>query len=240
MAPAYIRFPGRSTLIRVHFLAFFQPAGCVLCLFRQCVIEQGPMVKLESISAVIFDMDGTLTVPVLDFAAMRDEMGITGRTPILEAMAAMTAERRAACECILARHEIDAAERNQLSPGAAELLGHLARRGIPMALLTRNCRRSVEAFCHKFGFGFAAIHTREDGTTKPSPEPVFHLCRAMNVQPDRTLVVGDYLFDIQSGQRAGARTCLIHQGDRPDYADQADVVVKRLDELISLLPLRQT
>ena len=36
--------------------------------------------------ALLFDMDGTLTEPVIDFAALKAEMGI-GRRPILEAMA---------------------------------------------------------------------------------------------------------------------------------------------------------
>lgn len=195
------------------------------------------MTKLPPISAVIFDMDGTLTVPVLDFDAMRGEMGIIDGTPILEAMAAMTHEQRTRCEAILAEHETAAAERSELSPGAADLLAHLAGRRVPAALLTRNSRVSVEAFCRKFNIDFRAVRTREDGPTKPSPEPVLHLCRAMNVAPERTLVVGDFWFDILSGQRAGARTCLIHQADRPIYADKADLVVQRLDELIELLRL---
>ena len=44
--------------------------------------------------AVIFDMDGTLTKPCLDFDAIRAEMGLSGE-PILEAMARMTPDERA-------------------------------------------------------------------------------------------------------------------------------------------------
>lgn len=190
------------------------------------------MLKLDAIKAVIFDMDGTLTVPVLDFDAMRAEMGIVDGTPILEAMAAMPPAGRARYDAILARHEIEASARAELSPGAAELLAHLAANRVPMAILTRNCRRSVEAFCAKFSLRFDAVHTREDGVTKPSPLPVLDLCRRMNVQPARTLVVGDFLFDILSGQSAGCPTCLIHQGERPAYADKADLVVRSLAELI--------
>ena len=43
--------------------------------------------------AVIFDLDGTLTEPVLDFDAMRAEIGLTGGT-ILEQLEQLDAPRR--------------------------------------------------------------------------------------------------------------------------------------------------
>ena len=46
-------------------------------------------------SAVIFDLDGTITKPYLDFDAVRAEIGVEG--PVLEAMAGMDpASRRVA------------------------------------------------------------------------------------------------------------------------------------------------
>ncbi|MDD4891710.1 MAG: HAD family hydrolase [Phycisphaerae bacterium] len=193
------------------------------------------MAKLPPIRAIIFDMDGTLTVPVLDFDLIKAEIGIPGGTPVLEALEAMPPEQRGRADAILARHEADASERCQLSPGAADLIGHLTGRRIPIALLTRNSRVSVNAFCAKFAIDFDAIHTREDGPNKPNPEPVLRLCRTMGVSPAETLVVGDFLFDILSGQAAGCPTCLIHQGPRPPYADKADLVVQSLAELIAEL-----
>lgn len=192
------------------------------------------MPTLPPIHAVIFDMDGTLTVPVLDFARIKAEIGIAGATPILEAMMQMTPAQRTAAETILARHEADAAGRAELSPGAAQLLAHLAAERVPMALLTRNSRVSVQAFCARFAIAFDAVHTREDdGPTKPDPEPVRRLCRSMKAEPTGTLMVGDFLFDILAGQSAGCPTCLIHQGPRPDYADQADLVVQNLADLLN-------
>ena len=79
--------------------------------------------KLE---AVIFDLDGTLTVPHLDFDAIRQEIGgISG--PILEAMLKMSADDRRRCEDILHKHELDAAENSRLNPGAHSLLERLQR-----------------------------------------------------------------------------------------------------------------
>ena len=50
------------------------------------------------VRGIIFDMDGTLIVQELDFAAMRREIGLPPDTPLLEALAAMSeAERRTGC-----------------------------------------------------------------------------------------------------------------------------------------------
>ncbi|MCG3178363.1 MAG: Phosphoglycolate phosphatase [Phycisphaerae bacterium] len=191
----------------------------------------------SQIEAVIFDMDGTLTVPLLDFDAMRTEIGITDGSTLLEAMARMDPDARDRANDIILRHEAAAARDATLNPGAADLLAELSRRGVPVALLTRNSRASVRTVCDKFRLRFDAIHTREDGLPKPSPEPVLHLCRVMGRSPAATLVVGDYLYDIQSGRQAGCPTCLLVHGPRPAWADQADMVIKSLAQLLPRIEL---
>ena len=49
-------------------------------------------------------------------------------------------------------------------------------------------------------------------------------------------MVGDYLFDILSGKAAGTRTVLMI-GDQPvpEYAPQADYVIRRLPELLTIV-----
>ncbi len=88
----------------------------------------------------------------------------------------------------------------------------------------------------KHGLEFDAVRTREDGAVKPSPEPVRAICEALGVRPEETWTVGDYLFDILAGKEAGATTVLM-VGDRrpPEYADQADHVIRHLDELLALI-----
>jgi len=190
---------------------------------------------LRPVRLVIFDLDGTLTEPYLDFDRIRAEIGL-GPGPILEAMAHMSSEMRARAEAVLRRHEAEAAANSRLQEGAARVLGELKRRGICTAVLTRNSRISVEQVARKHGLVFDCVRTREDGPIKPSPEPVRAACRAMGVRPEETWTVGDHLFDIQAGRAAGATTVLM-LGDRavPDYADQADHVIRRLDELLGLI-----
>lgn len=186
--------------------------------------------------AVIFDLDGTLTQPLLDFDAMRAEIGLPPG-PILEQLAHADAATQARAEEILRRHEREAIARATLADGCADVLAHLASRRVPAAILTRNIREVVDTFVASFGFSFAAVYTREDGPHKPSPAGVFALCEKMGVVPSETLMVGDYKFDILAGRNAGCATALVlgsHQptpDELPDWGPP-DVVVTSLRELL--------
>jgi len=64
------------------------------------------------------------------------------------------------------------------------------------------------------------------------------MCRFFGVAPEAAWVVGDYLFDLQSGHAAGTTTVLmIGDADLPEYADSADHVIRRLRELLALLAI---
>jgi HAD superfamily hydrolase (TIGR01509 family) len=188
--------------------------------------------------AVIFDLDGTLTEPVLDFDAMRAEIGLPERVPILEYLDGLTPAQRAQAEVVLLRHERAAIAQATLADGCADLLAHLRDREIPIAILTRNVREVVETFARMFTFRFHAVYTREDGPPKPSPAGALSLCRAMGVDPAHTLAVGDYKFDVIAGRDAGCRTVLV---DRAGLAAHElvewgppDLVVRSLRELLPL------
>jgi HAD superfamily hydrolase (TIGR01509 family) len=184
--------------------------------------------------AVIFDMDGTLTKPYLDFNAIRAEMGLA-REPILEAMERMSPQERAHADAVLIRHEAEAAEHSELNDGATETVRRLEQAGILTALLTRNSRASVATTLAKHALTFDSIYAREDGPLKPSPVPVTTLCERLGVPPSDTLMVGDYLFDIQAGKAAGAHTALvIHDGSLPEYADQAEHILRQLQEVLPI------
>ena len=188
--------------------------------------------------AVIFDLDGTLTEPVLDFDAIRAEIGLPEKVPILEYLDQLTVGERARAEAVMLRHERAAIAQATLADGCADLLGHLREREIPIAILTRNVREVVETFARMFTFQFHAVYTREDGPPKPSPAGALSLCRAMGVAPAHTLAVGDYKYDVMAGRDAGCRTVLV---DREGLAahelvdwGSPDLVIRSLRELLPL------
>jgi len=185
-------------------------------------------------SVIIFDLDGTLTKPVLDFDAIRAEIGgIEG--PILEALADLLPEARARAELIVARHEREAVDAAELYEGAVEVVEECRRRGHATAVLTRNSRANLDRILTRFGMVMDTVRTREDGAIKPSAEPVLSICREVDADPAASWMVGDYLFDILSGRAARTRTVLmIGDGEKPEFADQAEFVITSLPELLTI------
>src|SRR5438067_1696555 len=88
------------------------------------------------IKALLFDMDGTITRPLLDFPRIKAEMGI-GARPILEALAEMSSPDRARAEAVLHRHEEHAAAESTLNEGCAQVMRFVHERALRTALITR-------------------------------------------------------------------------------------------------------
>lgn len=189
------------------------------------------------IRAVIFDLDGTITQPYLDFDGIREEMGLEKHGgPILEAMEKMTSEQRQRAEVILHFHEEKAVAESQLNDGARETLAALRQRGIPIGILTRNRKSNAWAVADKHRLHFDAVVGREDGPVKPDSFGVLHLCRRFGVEPAQTLLVGDYLFDLLCARAAGAIPVLLANHDRAEeFARHADFTVASLTELLPLI-----
>lgn len=189
---------------------------------------------------IIFDLDGTLTVPVLDFDAIRAEIGLPPG-PILEAVERLDQSERMRALAILETHERAAARDAILQEGAAEALARLRGTGLPIAILTRNARDRAEEVIARFDLRIDALRTRDDGVIKPSPEPIFELCKATGTDPRKSWMIGDHLFDIRSGASAGCTTVLmVGDTEPPGYASEADHVITRLLQLPALLSCEKT
>ena len=193
------------------------------------------MSLMVQIAAVIFDMDGTITRPRLDFDAIRAEIGdIDG--PILEAMQKMTPNQRQRAEEILDQHEIEAAENAELNPNVHEVFDWLRERNRAIGLVTRNRRQNVAKVCQIHNLSLDSVVTREDGPAKPDPFAVFRTCQTLGVEPSDTLVVGDYLFDLVSGREAGAQSVLLaSQQNHTDFHHEADYVITDLGQLPQII-----
>ncbi len=184
---------------------------------------------------VVFDMDGTLTEPVLDFDAIRAEIGVTGT--LLEALAEMDPERHAAAMSVVERHEAHAARTAALRPWAGEVVRVIRDAGIPICVATRNSRKSAEITLGRHGLEFDYVDTREDGPAKPAPDPILRCCARVDASPCAAWMVGDYLYDVQCGRQAGAVTVLLSGQPHPDYAAEAEFVIGCLSELPGLAGL---
>ncbi len=187
--------------------------------------------RRRSITALVFDFDGTLAVPTLDFAVMRrtairamtEHVDVPGRPdlPTMELLAlvgtrteAARAARDAALK-VVREVEIEASRRSELFPFVRPMLLRIRQLGLSMAIVTRNCPEAVLTV-----FPDVAEHsyllTRDDvPRVKPDPD---HLIRALNLlgaAPRQALMIGDHPMDIEVGRRAGTFTAGVASGESP-------------------------
>jgi HAD superfamily hydrolase (TIGR01509 family) len=190
-----------------------------------------------SIKAVIFDLDGTITQPYFDFDAIRQQMGLPKDSgPVLESMAKMLPQQRKQAEKILHYHEQQAVIKSTLNPGAKETLAALRAAGIRIGILTRNRRENAFAIAKKHNLKFDAVVDRDDGPVKPDAFGVLRICRKFKIKPQQTLLVGDYLFDLQCAKAAGAIAVLLaNHSKAEEFAEYADFVIEKIDQILEII-----
>jgi HAD superfamily hydrolase (TIGR01549 family) len=184
--------------------------------------------------AILFDMDGTLTEPMLDFPRIKREMGI-GQRPILEALAELSNDERARAEQVLHRHEEEAAANSKLNPGCVETLAWLDRHRLKVAVITRNSRASVKTVCDRHRLNFDVLITREDGKFKPDPQPLLEACRRLASQKQDVWMVGDGEYDVAAALAAGIKAVWLSHGRIKPFAHEPWRSVHDLHELTAML-----
>lgn len=175
--------------------------------------------SLLEIKHWVFDMDGTLTIAVHDFAAIREALSIPAEDDILTHLAALPADESAAKHAWLLEHERDLAQGSRPAPGAVELVRELAGRGYRLGILTRNARELAHVTLEAIGladcFAEADVLGRDEAPPKPHPGGLLKLAEAWDISPSRMVMVGDYRFDLDCGRAAGTRTVLVNLPDNP-------------------------
>ncbi len=202
------------------------------------------------IRAVLFDFDGTLTRPgALDFGHIRQALGCPPGKPILEYIRSMKSghDRRSA----LARldyFEVQGARSSVANAGAQALVAWLKQQRVPVGIITRNSRASVlralENFDHTDAGHFDIMVARDDPPApKPSGEGILWAAQRLKVSPSEILMVGDFIFDTQAGQAAGALTALLDPDQDTRLKEVAcDFRIRHLDQVKTIvragLPLK--
>lgn len=175
--------------------------------------------NLHHIRHWVFDMDGTLTVAVHDFAAIREALDIPAEDDILTHLAALPAEEAAAKHAWLLEHERDLAIASRPATGAVELVRELVARDCQLGILTRNARELAHVTLEAIGladcFPVQSILGRDEAPPKPHPGGLLKLAEAWDVSPNKMVMVGDYRFDLDCGRAAGTRTILVNLPDNP-------------------------
>lgn len=173
----------------------------------------------------IFDMDGTLTFAVHDFAMIKKVLEIPADEDILANLATLPESDREARLRWLAEYELKLAKESLPAKGAPELLQYLHQKPADFAILTRNlqdlAKITLAAIKADHYFEDSFIFGRENAAPKPSADGIEQIIAAWGISPHETVIVGDHEYDLASGKNAGIQTILVnHQHNiYPELAD---------------------
>ena len=177
---------------------------------------------------VVWDVDGTLVdsrqtifdsmqtafaaadLPPLSYEAARQVVGlglVEGIETLLPEAAPEVVERVA--DGYRAAFDAKVRQPGYIEPlyaGAAETLDRLRASGWKIAMATGKSRRGVETIVRMHGWAdlFDSTHCADDGPGKPHPAMVLEAMKALQVGPERTIVVGDTAHDMRMAKAAGA------------------------------------
>ena len=216
----------------------------------------------RSLQAVLFDLDGTLADSAPDLVAALEtlcaEIGHAAPDPVAVSRV-VSAGGRAILRCglqgfdearieeLLPRYLELYAERGnastELYPGVEPILADLEARGILWGVVTNKAGWLAAPMMDHLALGTRCGVLVAGDTLpkrKPDPEPVLHACALLDVDPIRTVFVGDDQRDIEAGLAAGTGTVAaawgyLNGGD--PYAWGADQVAASVAALRSFLPL---
>ena len=186
----------------------------------------------RSVRAIAFDLDSTLTRPYLDFTRLRAQLDLP-EGDILHWANSLPPRQRSEAFATIEAFEQDGVDHVAWNDGAQETLAALQARGLPVAIITRNSRTSLTAVCAHLDIRVDALIAREDATPKPDPACVRLASARLGVRVETLLMVGDFRHDTEAGRAAGAMTVLLTNGKTPTWTVEADLVIRRLPELLA-------
>jgi phosphoglycolate phosphatase len=176
------------------------------------------------IKAVILDLDGTIAYFNLDYKSVRAEViqlltkqgfpaSIFSMNESIFSMLKKAeiymknngreehdvARMKKAVLSVANRHELEAAHTTSLMPGIPETLKTLKKMNLKTAIFTINGEKSTSYIlsCFRLERFFDATITRESvSAVKPDPAHLEAALKALNVEPEEAIVVGDSKLDM--------------------------------------------
>jgi hydrogenase expression/formation protein HypE len=189
------------------------------------------------LKAVLFDFDGTLTCPgALNFSIIKEATGCPLQDPVLEFIHGIPdPDKKRNAMASLDQFEMEAAKKSGPNEGAEEIVSYLKSKGIFIGIISRNSHGSIlkalENFNHIGQEHFDIIISRDDPIKpKPSGDGILLAASRLGINPEEIMVVGDFIFDIEAGNRAGSITVFLDTQHVSELI-KSDFIITQLSEL---------
>ena len=131
---------------------------------------------------------------------------------------------------------------SKLFDGMEHLLNQLESAQLPWGIVTNKSERFTNPLMELMGLSQRSASTVSGDTTphsKPHPEPILHAARIANLDPNKSLYVGDDIRDVIAGKAAGMKTVAAAYGycgcEEPPEAWGADFIIHTPQELLQII-----
>lgn len=179
------------------------------------------------ISAVVFDMDGTLVETNIKFASIRSELNIPDESSILEYIEEnLTGDKKVEAYNVVHKYEEMACHNAKEIRDINSFIDILSVTNIPTGILTRNSKVITDKTLKMFPWKFDLILTRDCAKAKPDPDGLIKFSKKFNIPLNEILYIGDYDFDIETAKNAGSIAALITNEKNSYLRDRADIVIE--------------
>jgi phosphoglycolate phosphatase len=219
----------------------------------------------NSLSCILFDLDGTLadTAPDLIAALNRSiqkyhfsAVEYQHIKPFISHGAvAMIKQCLPDCDdealqaeilkLMLEDYQQNISQHTQLYQGMEALLNDIENRGLKWGVVTNKRQRFTQPLMAALDLTNRAACIISGDTTnksKPHPEPMLAACRDAEVKPEQCIYIGDAAHDIEAGKAAGMKTMAATWGylKSEDMPEQwgADFLIHSPDEILVFLDNR--
>lgn len=185
------------------------------------------MFFFNNVQAIIFDLDDTLVKTSLDFRRLKEEVGCENDDDILSFISKIPCKtQQAIAEQIVLQHEINDAHTSVWLPGAQAFVYEAREFGLPLAIVTRNCKLATDIKIANNNIPIELVFTREDAPAKPDPTALINIAKKWKIATANIAYIGDYIYDIQAAHN-GEMQAWLYRNEHDDYAKNLSYIAPK-------------
>jgi len=225
-------------------------------------VNQGVSIQSSPYHGVFFDLDGTLADTAPDLVAATNKLLVArnlspkpyeflrpyasaGARGLLEGAFGIAPDHPdfiSLRDEFFTNYEQALLVDSKLFDGMDDLLEQMEKASIPWGIVTNKSERFTNPLTDLMGLRHRAVSTVSGDTTphsKPHPEPILHAARIANIDPTKSIYVGDDIRDVIAGKAAGMLTVAAAYGycgcKEPPEAWGADYLIRHPLELLQII-----
>ena len=211
---------------------------------------------------VFFDLDGTLADTAPDLVAAANQLLVARKLPpkpyallrpyssagargLLEGAFGIAPDHPdyiALRDEFMVNYENALLVHSVLFEGIEHLLEQMEKANLPWGIVTNKSERFTHPLTELMGLRQRAVSTVSGDTTphpKPHPAPILHAAKIANIDPTKSIYVGDDIRDVIAGKAAGMHTVAAAYGycgcKEPPELWGADYIINHPLDLLQII-----